>query len=127
MQRQHVLALAGEPAAVDDTSLASQDRLEEARPVVGVVLEVGILHHHEVATRLGQPSADGGAFPLVDLVMHDLDRGVLQRMQHLVRPVAAPVIDHDDLEYQGQFDRPHATDDLGHRRALVEDRHDHGE
>ena len=127
VQGHHVLALAGEPAAVDDTGLAAQDRFEEARPVVGVVLEVGVLNQDEIAVRLGQPGADRGALALVHLVVQDPHRRVLERIQHLVRAVAAPVVDHNDLEHQRQVDRPHAPDDLGHGRPLVEDRHDDAE
>ena len=64
-ERQHVLPLAGEPAAVDDPGLAPQDRVEQPGPVVGVVLEVGVLDEHEVAAGLGQAGTDGGALALV--------------------------------------------------------------
>src|ERR1700683_4114018 len=48
MQREHVLPLAGEPAAVDDERLAAQDRVEQLGPVVGVVFQVGVLKYHQV-------------------------------------------------------------------------------
>ncbi len=127
MQRQHVLALAGESAAVDHPGLALEYRLEQAGPVVRVVLEIGILDEEEIAGGQRQPGTDGRTLALVLLVGDDPDGRILQRPQDLLRTVAGAVVDHNHLQVDapGQLDGPHAANDLGHGRPLVEYGHDH--
>ncbi len=127
VQRHHVLALAGEAAAVHDACLPSQNRLEQAGPIVGIVFEVAILNQDEVAARPGQSGADGCAFALVHLVAQDPYGRVLDGTKHFVGTVARPIIDDNDLEHHGELDGAHTTDDLCHSGALVEDRHDDGQ
>ena len=68
VQEEHVAALAGEPRAVDDLRLAPQDRREQLGPVLGVVLEVGVLDQHEVAGDVLEPAADRRTLAPVPLV-----------------------------------------------------------
>ncbi len=63
MEGQHVLALAGESAAVDNVGLAPEDRIEQPGPVVGVVLEVGVLDQHQVAPDASRPVRMAAPFP----------------------------------------------------------------
>ena len=127
MQEQHVAPLAGEARAVDDLRLAPEHRVQQLGPVLGVVLEVGVLHEHEVAGDVLEPAADRGALAPVALVGDDAHGAVGELAQHVAGAVGAAVVDDEDLELERQLDRAHATHDLHHRVALVEHGHDHRE
>ena len=73
VQRQHVLALAGEAAAIDHPGLALEDGFEQTGPVVGVVLQIGVLNQHEVTGRGRHPAPDGCALALILRVGDDAD------------------------------------------------------
>ena len=127
VQEEHVAALAGEARAVDDLRLARGAPGEQLRPVLGVVLEVGVLDQHEVAGDVLEPGADRRALALVALVRDT--RTVLSRAgaSTSLGAVGAPVVDDHDLEVDRQLDRAHPAHDLDHGVALVVDRHDHRE
>ena len=54
---QDPVRAAQEARAEDDVSPAVQERLQEFRIVLRVVLQVRVLDHDEVARRLGEPPA----------------------------------------------------------------------
>ena len=95
--RAACLALAGEPAAVDDLGLALQDRLEQLGPVVGVVLEVGVLDEHEIARAASRPVRTAAPLPRSRWVTTRTVESS-QRRQDLLGAVGRPVVDDDDLE-----------------------------
>src|SRR4051794_16944004 len=90
VEEEHVAAFAGEPRAVHDARLAAQHRRHELRPVLGVVLEVGVLDEDVVARRDLDPGAHCGALPAVVLVQDDADRAVAELAQHVAVPSPLP-------------------------------------
>ena len=89
-----------------------------------VVLEIGVLHEHEVAGDLFEPGADRGSLALVLLVVDDADRAVGELAEHLPRAVGAAVVDEHELAFQRDVDGAHAPHDLDDGVAFVVDRHD---
>jgi hypothetical protein len=105
VEGHHVLALAGEPAAVDHLGLPPQDGLEQLGPVGGVVFEVGVLDQDQVAADGLEAGADGRTLSLVVRMVDHPDRRVAQCLQHLVGTVGRPVVDDDHLDVDRQVDR----------------------
>ena len=101
-------------------------RRDQLRPVVGVVLEVGVLDEHVVAGREREPGAHRGALPAIAFVHEDANRAVAELAQHVAGAVGAAVVDDDDLALDavGELDRAHAPHHLHHGVALVVDGHD---
>ena len=99
--------------------------VEQLGPVLGVVLEVGVLHEHEVAGDVLEAAADGRALAPVHVVGDDAHGAVGELAQHVARAVGAAVVDDHDLEVDGQLDLAHAAHDLHHGVALVEHGDDH--
>ena len=60
---EHAVRSAEEARAEDGVGLAVEDRLEQRRPVRGIVLEIGVLDDHDVAGARGERRADGRALP----------------------------------------------------------------
>ena len=84
--------------AVDHIGLAPDDRLDQARVVLGVVLEIGVLDDHDLAARLRQRGADRRPLAAVPLVEAGPDRQAGGELgQDLARAVARAVVHHDDL------------------------------
>ena len=110
--------------------LAVGDGLEEARVLVGVILEVGVLHDDHVARGGGEPGAERGALSLVEIMEDDLvDQRHDLGAEQVAGAVARAVVDDDDLLV---LDRggPDAVDDgadgLGLVVARDDDRELHG-
>ena len=104
VQEQHVAPLAGEARSVDDEGAALEHGGEQLRPVVGVVLEIGVLDEHEVAGHVLERRADRRALPEVVRVQHDTHRAVAELAQDAACPIVAPVVDDDDLAFQRELD-----------------------
>ena len=103
---EHVLPLPGEPAAVDDLGLALEHRVEQPGPVVGVVLEVGVLDQHQFAPGRLETGPHRRALARVGPVGDDPHGRVLQGGQHLVGPVRRAVVDDHHLEVSRAGRRP---------------------
>jgi hypothetical protein len=130
---------AREARAVDDVGLALEDRRQELRIVAGVVLEIRVLDQHDVPGRLREAAPEGGALPLVGLLVVDPDLVLLvsspeaPRLRELglepaevvPRAVRGAIVDDDDL--LGDGDRLDALQDLGERETLVVDGDDDGQ
>ena len=121
VQEQHVATFAGEARAVDDARAALEDGREQPRPVLGVVLEVGVLHEDKIARRALEAGADRSPLAPVLGMRDDADGAVAQLRQDGAGPVVAAVVDDDDLAFDGQLHRPHPAHDLRDSAALVED------
>ena len=118
VQEQHVAPLAGEARAVDDARLAPHDRRQQLGPVLGVVLEVGVLHQDEVAGHVGETGADGRALAPVGLVHDDAHGAVGELAEHVAGAVGAAVVDDDDLEVD-RAARPGACGARSRRRCCA--------
>ena len=89
---------AGETGAEHDVGLAVDNGFEEARVLVGVVFEVGVLDDDSVAGGGGDAGAECGPFALVDVVVDDFgdergDRGA----EDFAGAVGRAVIHDDDF------------------------------
>nr|WP_205699846.1 hypothetical protein [Conexibacter sp. SYSU D00693] len=119
-------AVAAEARAEDRVSLVVEQRLQEARDVVGVVLEVGVLDDDEVARGGGEALADRGALAAVDVAADDLDPRVPggELLQDAQGAVGRGVVDDDELtlDRTGRLEQP--GEDGGEVALLVEDRDD---
>jgi hypothetical protein len=131
---------AGEARPIDGIRLALEDGCEQLRIVARVVFEIRVLDQHDVPGRLGEAAPQGGALPLVRLLVEDADLVLLVRRpqapglgqlgleppQVVSRAVPGAVIDDDDLLGENG-DRLDALQDLGKREPLVVDGNDDGE
>ena len=109
--------------AVDDSGLALEDRLEQVREVLRVVLEVRVEDREEVAGRLGEAASERGALALVDRLLDEPDRTVLHEVLDRVdAPVGRAVVHHQHLGRQRHVDREQAVEGAAQRRPLVEAR-----
>ena len=135
-EEEHAARGAREARPVDHVRLALEDRRQELRVVPRVVLEVRVLDQHDVAGRLGEAAPEGGALPLVGLLVEDPDLVLLvggpepaglgqlglQPAQVVARAVRGAVVDDDDL--LGHRHGLDALEDLRKREPLVVDRDD---
>ena len=109
--------------AVDDPGLALEDRLEQVREVLRVVLEVGVEDREQVAGRLGEAPLQRGALALVDRLLDEPDRAVLDEvLDRLDAAVGRAVVDDQHLGGQRHVDREEAVEGAAQRRPLVEAR-----
>src|SRR5206468_6696818 len=100
---EHPVPLADEARAVDHVGLVVEDWLNQSRILGGVVLEVGVLHQHDVASRLLEALAQGCSLALVVLLEDNanLRRLGLQLLQNGTRAIGAAIVDNDDLFRNG--------------------------
>ncbi|MPN38903.1 hypothetical protein SDC9_186428 [bioreactor metagenome] len=70
-----------ETRPVNHIRLAREQRREHNRIIVRRIFEVGILHHDEGPRRLPETADQGGALPLVDLLIEQPDPRILR--EHL--------------------------------------------
>src|SRR5262245_8824767 len=111
---------AGEARAEDHVRLAGEDGLDQAWVVVRVVLEVGVLHDHEVPAGGLEARAQRGALaPVARLVDHARDPRLDLVAQDLAGAVARAVVHHDHLEVADRRSE-HRVDDALDRVPLVE-------
>src|SRR5262245_13806538 len=96
-EEQHAMRLPSEPRAVYHVGLAIQDGLEEPRVIGRVVLQVGVLHQHDIARHPFKSGAQSRPLALVPVLEQDDHARAGLGPQNLPRPVRRPVIDHDDL------------------------------
>ena len=114
------------PRAVHDARLAPQHRVQQLGPVVGVVLEVGVLHEHVVAGACANPVRTAAPFPRFCGCM--TTRTVLSpscfstSRVPSVLPSSTTMISRSIPS--GSSHLAHAPHDLDERVALVEDRDD---
>ena len=112
-------------------ALPAQHRRDQLRPVLGVVLEVGVLDRaRSRRSRRSRPVRTAAPLPRLSLVQDDAHGAVAELAQHVAGAVGAAVVDHDDLALDavGELDRAHAPQRSRRTRvALVEDGHDHRE
>ena len=101
MQEQHVAALAGEARAVHDLCLPAEHRRQQLRPILGVVLEVGVLDQHEIAGHVLEAGADRRALATVPLVGDHPHRAVAELPQYVAGAVGAAVVDDQNLALDG--------------------------
>ncbi len=124
---QHATRPALEPGSVDRIGLAPPDGQEQRRQVRGIVLQVGVLHDDDVAGCRRDAAADGGALPLVLVVVdHAVHESLFrQAIEDFAGAVGGGVVDDDDLEPQG--DRADAAQRDFDGREFVVRRYDHCE
>jgi len=101
--------LAKESRAVHHLGPTGQDRPQQDRVVGRVVLEVGVLDQQDIAGRMAQALADGGALALVarqQVQVEVAPRGLLA--QDIAGAVGREVVDDDDLLLDvAEVDRPY--------------------
>ena len=126
---QRVVALAPIGA---DVVVARADRGDEARDLLGRILQVGIERHGDAPAHVLEPREDRHV--LAEIAVEEDHPGrvgtlVELRRQHLRRSIAAAVVDEDDLvALAGVVE--HAIEPLEQRGQdvfLVVDRHDDGD
>jgi hypothetical protein len=111
-------AAAEEARAVDDVGVTLLDRRQQLEVLHRVVLEVGVLHDHDVARGVPEPDGHRRAFALVLRLEEHADAlDAVHLAQDLARPVLRPVVDDQDLLLDGHG--LHARDDLADRLRLV--------
>jgi len=62
--------------AVDDQGFAATDWLDQARPIVGIVFEVGVLDNRNGAAGAGQRGSHGSTLAAIELVAQHEDVGM---------------------------------------------------
>jgi hypothetical protein len=92
-----------EGAAKDRVGSAVCDRLEEGRQILGIVFQIRILHHDDVAGGMSQRRPNGCAFALVcSMRDRDIHRPVaVQQGQHFTTAIARSIIDAYDFHRGG--------------------------
>ena len=117
------------PARHDVVGIA--ELLDEARDVVGIVLEVGVERDHDRIVRVGESGGQRRGLPEVPPKPHETDAAVADGdlLQRLPRSVRRAVVDIDHLVVA-----PHRIERLGQTIVkrfevvlFVEDGKDHGE
>jgi hypothetical protein len=117
---------AQEAAAEDGVGLALHDEVDELRELLGAVLQVGVLHHDDVAPGLGDPAAHRRALAAVAVLEQHPEAVLLREAgQQVAAAVGAGVVHRDQL--LAQRHRHHALHHLLEGGALVVDRHHDGE
>jgi hypothetical protein len=107
-----------EPGAEDDVRDAALDRLDQRGHVRGVVLEIRVLDHGDVAVDVRDRRPDGGALAAVALAQHDPPvAAVVPALQDVGRLVGRAVVHDDHLPVE--VERLHALEELGDRGPLV--------
>jgi hypothetical protein len=86
-----------EPASIDDIGSAVEQRGQQLAVFCRVVLEVGVLHHHEISSRLGEASPEGSAFAHVSRLLDDANSRIEDLASALDRAVSRPVVDDNHL------------------------------
>ena len=114
-----------EARPVDDLRLAGDDRRHQGGQLRGIEFEVRVLDRDNRPARVPQAEADRRALARV-LARRGGSRTTSprrrERVEHLPRAVARPVVDDDDLPGHGQVDRHQAIDHRRDRARFVEDR-----
>ena len=72
-----------EPRAEDHVGLVVEDRRQQVAELVGVVLEVGVLHDDVVGRGVGEAGAQRGTLALVAVVQHHPHRRVVDAGEDL--------------------------------------------
>jgi hypothetical protein len=130
---------AGEAGAVHDVGPPLEDGGEELRIVPRVVLEIRVLHQHDVAGRLGEAAPERRALALVGVLVEHADLVLLvgrseaprlgelglQPAEIVAGAVLGAIVDDDDLLRNRR--RLDALEDLREREPLVVDGDDDGE
>ena len=116
---------AREPRPEDDVGGAALDRLDQARHLDGVVLEVGVLDHDDVAVDVGDPRPDGCTLAAVRLPDEHDPALALPALRDRAGPVGGAVVDDDHLLVERK--RVNALEQLVERRLLVEGGDDEGD
>jgi hypothetical protein len=93
-----------------------------AGDVARVVLEIGVLDHHDVTLRVREAGADGGALAAIGRMEEHADLAARDAAEDVPGAVERAVVDDEDLLRVRQ--RLHALQDLPDARRLVVDRHD---
>ena len=121
------VAPGGAPAARDVA--AGLDRGDEARDVLGRVLEVAVHRHHDLAAGAGEARVHRRVLAGVALEAHGADArvGLVQALEHVEAAVRRAVVDEDQLVVLGRERRRGAAIELLDRRGLVVDGDDHGD
>jgi hypothetical protein len=115
----------GEAGTEDDVGDAALDRLDQRRHVGGVVFEIGVLDHRDVAVRVRDRRAHRRA--LAAVVLADDDDAVTSiapALDEFARAVRRAVVDDDDLLVEVEC--PHGVEQRLDRRRLVVGRHEEG-
>ena len=127
--RPHESWRARTPAARD--VIAGLDRLDEARDVLGRVLEVAVHRDDDPAAGTGQPGVHRRVLARVPLEPHRAHARVagVDRLEHREAAVGRSVVDVDHLVRAAEsLERGREPPvQLVKRRALLEQRHDDGE
>src|SRR5437879_4486856 len=92
------MAVADKTGSVDHVGLVVEDRLDEARILRGIVLQIGILDEHDIAPGLPEARAQGGALALIERLVDDADILVpLELAENVARAVRAGIVYNNDL------------------------------
>src|SRR5271168_2078620 len=96
-EEQHAMGTAEKTRAVDHVSAAVEQRPEYEMEILGVVFEVGILHHDVWVSRGGESESERGALALVDGVEQAMNVRMLQAFEIVASAVLRSVVDYDHL------------------------------
>ena len=124
-EAEHAPRPSEEAGAVDHVGSAVTDRLDQLVVILGIVFEVGVLDHDDVASRFFESSAHGRSLAaVVGLVEDPAVRLGGERGEELAGTVGRRVVDDEDLLVEP--DCPDALQAFLDGRAFVVDRDDDG-
>ena len=102
-----------------------EDRREQRRDLHGVELEIGVLHHDDVARRALESGTYRAALTAGGVFEHEHELGRLfEGEESLARPVGRSAVDDDDLLRHAAVDLADAFEERDDRVALVSHRYD---
>ena len=118
---------ATEASSVDNVGNAVKEWRQQLRNVRRVVLQVGVLNHHEIAGRGVDPGAHSGALALVALVDDQAQPRNLgfEPADDLNRLVDRTIVNYEDLSVEVKLRQ--SAQNLLYGAGLVVGRHNHGD
>src|SRR5256885_10970105 len=88
-----------ETRTVNNVSLAHDDRLEQERIVLGVVLQICILNNDDLASRRPKSGSKARALALIDLMVKRRVDAISQLfLDHFAGPVRRAIVHQHDLQ-----------------------------
>ena len=91
---------------VNHVGASVDQRREQGVVIVGVVFQVGVLHHHDRIAGGGKAQAQRGALAAVSRVEQASHARIAVLLEHLARAVGRSVIDRDHLALKAAIEHP---------------------
>src|SRR5436305_9945209 len=124
---QNAMLSSMKAVAEDNVGAAGEHGGEQDGVILGVVLEVGVLHQDEITRDLRHPGADRVALAVVFFMQQDANATsalTLDGGQKFARAVRRKIVNDDDLFFERNGDSGNRLDDVLDRVALIEDWND---